>query len=178
MLGLMDDEWPIADYESDGTLFDLTLSNQMLLFDVLSTSYTIEEEGTYDVYIPVTVSVNSEDYPFRIDVIGASVIPDTTCNAWVEPTDVDIYATIDVSVDPSTSELIVELSSYEYTWFGVEDSDVEMDDCYFESIDWVADLFGGDMTGFYDDLLASEIDYHVETSGALIDFLVEEECTP
>jgi hypothetical protein len=177
MLDVMDTEWPVDDYVDDGSLYDLYITDQVLLFDVLGTAITFVEEGTYFAYVPVDVSVNTPEDPFDVEAVGWGLIPDTTCTGWVEPTEIDIEATIDVSV-AEDGTLIVEIASYEGTWYGVDEADVELDGCYIDTLDSVYGFFGGDMTGFYDDILLDEITGHIESSVMLIDYFVELECTP
>ena len=178
MLDVMDTSWPVDDHHEDGTLYDLYLDNQELNFDVLGTAITVVEAGTYYATIPVDVSVNSESDPFDIDVVGWGWIPDTECAGWISPTELDIMATIEVEVDEETGDLVVDLTESESVWYGVAESDMELDGCYYDSLDAFFGLFGGDLTDFYDDLLLAEITEKVEMSLALIDISVELECTP
>jgi hypothetical protein len=177
MLDVMDGAWPVEDHVEDGILYDLTLTNQELLFDVLGTAITVVEEGRYYATIPVDVSVNSEEDPFDIEVEGLSIIPDTVCVGWIEPTDLDVEATIDVSVDED-GLLIVDVAEFYGVWYGVGEADMELDGCYYDSLDTFYAMFGGDLTDFYDDLLLAEITALLEASEALIDVFVELECTP
>ena len=124
------------------------------------------------------MSVNSESDPFDIDVVGWGWIPDTECAGWINPTDLDIMATIAVEVDEETGDLLVDLTAAESLWYGVSESDMELDGCYYDSLDAFFGLFGGDLTDFYDDLLLAEIVEKVEMSLALIEISVELECTP
>jgi hypothetical protein len=55
---------------------------------------------------------------------------------------------------------------------------MELDGCYYDSLDTFYAMFGGDLTDFYEDLLLGEITALLETSEALIDVFVELECTP
>ena len=72
----------------------------------------------------------------------------------------------------------MELGTSGFYWLGVEETDLELDGCYYDSLDTVLEWFGGDLTSFYDDLLYAEIVEKVEMSLALIDVSVELECSP
>ena len=87
-------------------------------------------------------------------------------------------ATFEVVVDDESGELGVELAEAESIWYGVDESVMELDGCYYDSLDAFFGLFGGDLTDFYDDLLLAEITAKVDMSLALIDISVELECTP
>jgi hypothetical protein len=179
MLDVMDTTWPVDDYFEDGFVADLTLSGQELNFDVLGTVITVVEAGTYYAAIPVEVSVNSEEDPFEILVDLAWPLPDTTCAGWVDSTDLDIYATIEVWVDED-GVLIADVVESESLWWGIDEASLELSgtgdsSCYYSYLDT---LFFGGLTGFYDDVLLPEVVEKAAMSIELIDFYVELECTP
>ena len=88
-----------------------------------------------------------------------------------------VYATIDMMVDED-GVLIAEYTDFGYIWWGVTEADLELDGCFVDTLDSILDLFGFDITGFYDELLEDYLYDLVLTSGEVIDFYVESECSP
>ena len=170
--------WPVDDAEEDGWGWSFSATDQHLTIVPGVAMLASSTADTYSVSMSFSVGMNSAEEPFTL-VYDTSVSWETTCNGWVEPVPVTVFADVSMHDDDGTLTMVtLGEDAWYYDWDGIDDTDLELSDCGLATLETVLSYIGLSLTGFYDEVMEEAIFEAMEASLYVLPGEVLEECAP